>query len=67
MHVTDNNTDLKDHQATLCEKADRAIGLAIELRHVLRNNPNLPLPEQETDDLIRALAVFCAAAASYPR
>ena len=63
----DTVTDLKTHQDTLCQKADRTIGLAIELRHLLRNNPNLPLPERETDALIRHLAAFCAAAERYPR
>ncbi len=65
--MANNVVDLKTHQDTLCQKADRAVGLALELRHILRNNPNLPLPEAETNDLIRHLAVFCAAAERYPR
>lgn len=62
-----NIISLAEHQATLCERADAIIGEAIRLKSRLKNAVSEPLPEQETDDLIRALAVFVAAADRCPR
>ncbi len=59
--------DLDHRRRSLCEKADYAKGLAMQLRVILRENPNLPLPEDETDRLIRSLAMFVAASETYPR
>lgn len=59
--------DLTAHQASLCQRADELKGWAIRLKLALRNEVNLPLPERETDNLIRALAEFTAAAEGYPR
>lgn len=62
-----NVIDMNAHQASLCQRADEVKGWAIRLKLALRNEANLPLPERETDNLIRALAEFTAAAESYPR
>jgi hypothetical protein len=51
----------------LTEKADVLIGDAILLKSKLKDACNFPIPDQETDDLIRALAVFVAAAERYQR
>ena len=58
---------LKQHQESLCERADAIIGDAILLKSKLKDACNVPLPDQETDDLILALAVFVAAAERYQR
>lgn len=62
-----NVVSLKDHQVSLCQIADALIGDAILLKSKLKSSCNLPLPDRETDDLIRALAAFVAAAESYQR
>ena len=62
-----NVVSLKDHQSSLCEKADAIIGDAILLKSKLKDGVNLPLPDQATDDLIRALAVFVAEAERFAR
>ena len=58
---------LKQHQESLCEKADAIIGDAILLKSKLKDACNVPLPDKATDDLIRALAVFVAEAERCPR
>ena len=66
--MADSNVlSIAEHKDTLCTKADRAIGLAMQLRSALRECPSMPLPDAETDILIHALAVFVAAAERYPR
>lgn len=63
----DNVVSLRKHQQSLTEKADALIGDAILLKSKLKDACNFPIPDQETDDLIRALAVFVAAAERYQR
>ena len=62
-----NVVSLKDHQSSLCEKPDAIIGDAILLKSKLKDGVNLPLPDQATDDLIRALTVFVAEAERFSR
>lgn len=65
---SDNVTSLAEHQLSLCEEADKIVGLALQLRSALRAaSPSVPLPDAETDTLVHALAVFVAAARSYAR
>lgn len=52
---------LAEHRQRLDNEAETIVGDAIRLKVRLKNAINVPLPEQETDDLIRALAVFQAA------
>ena len=52
------NTELMEHQEALCAKADEIIGLALRLRLKLRTADSAPLPEDETDVLLKALTDF---------
>lgn len=64
---TDNLIFLVEHQARCGERADKIIGLAMELRSAIATAPpNLPLPD-EIDQVQHALAVFLAAAKRYAR
>jgi len=67
MSTTDQVVSLAAHQAALNEKAEKIIGLAMQLRSALRTAPpNLPLPD-EVDQVAHALAVFLASADRYVR
>lgn len=53
------------HQELCREKADKIVGLAMQLRSALKTAPpNLPLPD-EIDQVAHSLAVFLAAAKRY--
>jgi hypothetical protein len=67
MATSEDIISLAAHQAALSEKADKIIGLAMQLRSALRTAPpNLPLPD-EVDQVAHALAVFLASADRYVR
>lgn len=57
--------DLAEHRRILDEKAEVALEHAMRLKMILQNTPSLPVPETETNDLIRALSAFLAATATY--
>ena len=63
-----NVVPLEKHQLSLCETADKIVGLAMQLRSALATaSPSVPLPDFETDNLIHALAMFVAASERHPR
>ncbi len=65
--MTATVTQLADHQSSLCARADEIIGLAIRLKTRLKGAVNLPLPDDATDNLILALAIFVAESERCPR
>ncbi len=63
----DQVISLAAHQEMCREKADKIVGLAMQLRSALKTAPpNLPLPD-EVDRVAHALAVFLAASQRYAR
>lgn len=62
-----NIISIVELKAGACAEADAIIGQAIRLKHRLKNAISAPLPDAETDNLIRALAEFTAASERFPR
>ena len=63
----DEIEDLRHHQKDLASQADSLIDAAARLRFFLKKGASLPLPERETEDLIRSLGLFVRSALAYPR